>query len=1170
MASNFQYWRLGMATSMDRFCVLAATALVPGTAACTALAAGTTGTAVGLSAEASKEATASGVIDHIVELSQKDELIRAEAMIADFLAGPASVTLSDAESRRIFELQRDVLRRVRQADPNDLSVQRGRLALAQEDLASAEQHARAVLASSMATESQRIGANGLLSVIDISRSALAPHVDSRLAGAVEAFDAGAYDLAERAFSRIARSGLTLTPAQREIVSSHQARLRSVNAGTGTYASSFAVDAPATLSTLQPGVANRTDWNRASAGDAGSSDASGTGSESDTAMMQPAADPAGSATDAPQEDLLMTARRLQAESTLAEADAAWQNGRYTDASRLYREVIDLGAGLLPAETLARAQANLTEAEVVLRGNLPSGNLLGDGINTRSIARQATDAEFANAIEQAKSALASGDIPQARNAAATAKLALSNGRDLYDIATYEAKLSEADDLLIRIAEAEERMQVRGREDAIRQADSAAEKTRLQRARETDAKIIGFIESVRAHQLERNYEKALQEVEQILFLDPNNAAGLLLRDVLTDTILLQDYEDASSRRRPSYVRELVDNWEATIAPSDIINYPADWKNISQRRGDPMQFSESAVNRAVLSSLEDKRIPVDFSDNNLEDVLSFVAQVANIEMDIDWPALEDIGVNPETPVSLRLTSVPLDTVLDRVLDKASTPDFPAGWAVTDGVLTIASDEVLRRNTVLEIYDIRDLLIEIPDYDQAPQFDLNTVFQQAGQQGGGGGGQSPFQVNQQQLNDQYDRDALVEDIRNLIQENIDREGWVDFGGETGTITELNGNLVIVNTPKNHRQITGLLSKLRAVRNLQINVESRFLLINEDYFEQIGLDLDVYFANNNEYDTLRTIDPTLLPEDFFSRDAAGNLTINRAVSGGNFFDTDGDGVLDTPIGQPVFQPGSNGDSFSPIQGEQNSLGLTKGLAGGSFASDIFSLISGTNGGPALSVAGRFLDDIQVDFLVEATQADRSSMTLTAPRLTLSNGQLSYTFVGSQQTFVSDLQPVVSNAAVAFDPQIGVVPDGVRLVVRGVISADRRYVTLDVTTDVASTTLSATQTSQAAAGGTGNIAGSGIATGTIQLPTVTITRVQTTVTVPDQGTLLMGGQRVVNEYITETGVPVLSKVPILNRFFTNRIETKEEQTLLILIKPTVLIQNEEEEKNFPGLLDTLGY
>ena len=822
-------------------------------------------------------------------------------------------------------------------------------------------------------------------------------------------------------------------------------------------------------------------------------------------------------------------------------------------------------------LAKKSANLTEAEVLLRGNLPSGQPLEQGLNVRDLARQQTDAEFANALQQARAALATGDTGAARTAASTAKLVLSNGRDLYNIATYEEMLKQANDLLIRIDDAEERQRVEELIDAQRTAERQAETDRLRKAREIDDKIAGLIESVRAHQMERNYQKALQEVEQILFLDPNNPAGLLLRDVLGDTILMQQYEAVSNRRRPSYVRELVNNWESTIAPDGIVNYPSDWKNISQRRGDPMQFSESAVNQAVLSSLEDKRIPVDFSDNNLEDVLTFIGSVGNVEMDIDWPALEDIGVSRESPVSLRLTSVPLDTVLDRVLEKASTPDFPAGWAVTDGVLTIASDEVLRRNTVLEIYDIRDLLIEIPDYgDQAPQFDLNTVFQQAGQRGGGGGGQSPFRIQQQQQQD-FDRDTLIEDIRNLIQENIDREGWVDFGGEAGTITELNGNLVIVNTPKNHRAITGLLSKLRAVRNLQINVESRFLLINEDFFEQIGLDLDVYFANNNEFDTLRTIDPTLLPEDFFSRDSSGNLILNRNVTGGQY-DLNGDGQVtqDEVLSQAVFQPGTNGDQFSPIQGEQNSLGLTRGLAGGSFASDIFSLISGANGGPALSVAGRFLDDIQVDFLVEATQADRSSMTLTAPRLTLSNGQLSYTFVGSQQTFVSDLQPVVSNAAVAFDPQIGVVPDGVRLVVRGVISADRRYVTMDVTTDVASTTLSATQTSQAAAGGTGNIPGNGIATGTIQLPTVTITRVQTTVTVPDQGTLLMGGQRVVNEYITETGVPVLSKIPVLNRFFTNRIETKEEQTLLILIKPTVLIQSEEEEKAFPGLQDALGY
>ena len=71
--------------------------------------------------------------------------------------------------------------------------------------------------------------------------------------------------------------------------------------------------------------------------------------------------------------------------------------------------------------------------------------------------------------------------------------------------------------------------------------------------------------------------------------------------------------------------------------------------------------------------------------------------------------------------------------------------------------------------------------------------------------------------------------------------------------------------------------------------------------------------------------------------------------------------------------------------------------------------------------------------------------------------------------------------------------------------------------------------------------------------------------PDRGTLLIGGQRLVADVEVEAGVPVLSKIPVLNRLFTNRSTIKDERTLLILIKPTILIQSEEEEQNFPGLL-----
>ncbi len=187
-------------------------------------------------------------------------------------------------------------------------------------------------------------------------------------------------------------------------------------------------------------------------------------------------------------------------------------------------------------------------------------------------------------------------------------------------------------------------------------------------------------------------------------------------------------------------------------------------------------------------------------------------------------------------------------------------------------------------------------------------------------------------------------------------------------------------------------------------------------------------------------------------------------------------------------------------------------------------------------------------------------------MTFTNGQTSNIYVATQVAFVSDLTPVVSESAVGFDPTLNTVNEGVRLLVEGTISADRRYVTLNVDASVAK--IEGFQNTPITAIAGGQLVNSQSTQSFIQLPTTTVTRVQTTVTVPDQGTILLGGQRLVTEQEVESGVPVLSKIPILNRFFSNRVTSREEQTLLILLKPTILIQNEEEERNFPGLSDSV--
>jgi type II secretory pathway component GspD/PulD (secretin) len=58
---------------------------------------------------------------------------------------------------------------------------------------------------------------------------------------------------------------------------------------------------------------------------------------------------------------------------------------------------------------------------------------------------------------------------------------------------------------------------------------------------------------------------------------------------------------------------------------------------------------------------------------------------------------------------------------------------------------------------------------------------------------------------------------------------------------------------------------------------------------------------------------------------------------------------------------------------------------------------------------------------------------------------------------------------------------------------------------------------------------------------------------------------VQEVEVDSGVPILADIPVLNRLFANTTTIKDERTLLMLIKPTIIIQSEEEELTFPGLL-----
>lgn len=210
--------------------------------------------------------------------------------------------------------------------------------------------------------------------------------------------------------------------------------------------------------------------------------------------------------------------------------------------------------------------------------------------------------------------------------------------------------------------------------------------------------------------------------------------------------------------------------------------------------------------------------------------------------------------------------------------------------------------------------------------------------------------------------------------------------------------------------------------------------------------------------------------------------------------------------------------------------------------------------PALNITGSFLDNLQVDFLIRATQASSHSSIVQAPRLVIFNGQASQIRVERVRTYVASIEPVVGDNAALPRPIPEEARSGVQLWVQGVIGADRRYVTLTLSVMQQGEPTFERYELQRGMGNSPSIF--------LLLPSFAQTILQTTVSVPDGGTVLLGGLKQVGEVEMEAGVPILSKIPILKRAFTNTTTVKDTRTLLILVKGKIIIQREAEEEAFP--------
>jgi general secretion pathway protein D len=171
---------------------------------------------------------------------------------------------------------------------------------------------------------------------------------------------------------------------------------------------------------------------------------------------------------------------------------------------------------------------------------------------------------------------------------------------------------------------------------------------------------------------------------------------------------------------------------------------------------------------------------------------------------------------------------------------------------------------------------------------------------------------------------------------------------------------------------------------------------------------------------------------------------------------------------------------------------------------------------------------------------------------------------------------VGEFAAAQQPVIVVLNEGTMMTIQAVVSDDRRYVRMTIVPfftqigDVDTFTFEGSSSSTSSSSATDDDddgkdesseeieseTSSGV---TVQLPSFSFVSVVTTVSVPDGGTVLLGGIKRLNEGRNEFGVPLLSKVPYVNRLFRNVGIGRTTESLMMMVTPRIIIQEEEEER-----------
>jgi len=633
------------------------------------------------------------------------------------------------------------------------------------------------------------------------------------------------------------------------------------------------------------------------------------------------------------------------------------------------------------------------------------------------------------------------------------------------------------------------------------AAEEEKSMLEARDRRARLLA---AAVKHFNREDFETAQEYASQVLAEEPDNTVA---RDIVENSRRAR-HEGINER----LLRELKDSFRAwqvdldmTKEPqSDILRWPSQsfWDKITRLRAvravgaTGRQLSPEEQN--VHNLLRTRLIDLPFEKVQFGQVRDYLTAASGVNFVIDARTKDDLEA---AEISLQANRITVEDALRLIMTQAS-PEGQVTWEVTGNVVRFIKKEHQKKNLVLQIHPVADLVLPLTDFIP-PQITQVGVSDDSDKPlFGGQAEEAPTQF------------GTIEELSELVKASVAPDQW-----DAPATQSIQGkNLVVYNTADVQGKVAQFLDDLRAFAGIVVTIESRFLTVSDGFLRDVGVDFRGLGGTNGG--PLAVLD-----------DVTSGLDDNASAARDNGGPGLPAGAASPPSSGFFFNDGSDGD----FRGRSENI----------FTSPLGQVLSSLGGG---TFQVTYLDDFNLSAILRLVEKSRRVRELTAPSLTVYNTQRANLTVVNQISFVQDFDVEVAQTAFIADPVIGVIQDGLTLDVRPTVSNDRQYVTMELRPTIADlvTPIATFQTLLGASIG----AFAAQSPVTIQLPELDIRVAESTVRIPDRGSLLLGGLKDISVVDKKSTTPILGNLPLLSFLFSRRGKSEEVEHLMIIVTATI--------------------